>query len=243
MKMWILTGEGIECENEASRFFSRPELGFQTEFLPLPKLLTGGTDRLDLQRGDWIFLPGGFSFADHFGSGRLLAYQLKRTGLLERALKTGAHLMGICNGFQVLAETGLFGDVRLRPNEVDGHRIGFTNRWVRCESRLTNGRTLRLTVRHGEGRLVTQGLPDHVQVILKYADESFSNGSRDSIAGLEARVEASRVIGMMPHPEVGGRPLDDPDAVGAETFPQFRGNLLIGEGDGLLFMKALLRRT
>ncbi len=243
--MWILTGEGIECEFEAQRFFTRHDFGLATEFLPLPRLLTKGLAGVDLKRGDWIFLPGGFSFADHFGSGKLLAYQLRRTGLLDQALKVGAHLMGICNGFQVLAETQLFGErTRLIANEVEGRRIGFVNRWVKCESPLVAGRSLRLCVRHGEGRLsAPAGLPAHVRPILHYTDEIFSNGSFERVAGLEARVGESRVLGIMPHPEVGARPIDDPDAVGAETFPQYRSTLLFGEGDGLLFMKALLKEN
>lgn len=253
---WILTGEGIECEREAQRFFALPVFESDTRFLPVPGLLSGRLRLQDLaQAGDWVFLPGGFSFADHYGSGKLLAFELARLGLLKDALARGVNLFGVCNGFQVLAETALFGDnVRLLHNRAHGEYLGFRNRWVSCHASGSLGdRPLRLCVRHGEGRLDRgpQGWAPNVRPILHYRDAQFSNGSVDEVAGLEARYGKSRVIGMMPHPEVSWRKVDDPDALTGESFlPSARAAqnisahpLFAPEGDGVTLVKALLEDT
>ena len=69
----VLRGMGIECEVETASALRQN--GWATEFWNLPKLLKNPKDHLaSLQVGDWIFIPGGFSFADYLGSGRLLSF-------------------------------------------------------------------------------------------------------------------------------------------------------------------------
>jgi phosphoribosylformylglycinamidine synthase len=250
-KFWILTGEGIECERESQRFFALPQFGAGAEFLPVPAVLSGSKRLRELAKaGDWVMLPGGFSFADHYGSGKLLAFELKRAGFLQEALAMGVNLIGFCNGFQVLTETRLFGDdVRLLHNRAGGKSLGFRNRWVDC--RATGSlvdKPLRLCIRHGEGRLSREGAEwrPNVRPILHYRDAQFSNGSIDEVAGLEARHGSSRVIGMMPHPEVSWRRADDPDAlpteiqVGNKPNVSARAAFFAPQGDGAVLVKALL---
>lgn len=242
-RIFILTGEGIECEREAQRFFSLPLFGSETEMCPVPKILSGGlalTERA--QGGDWVFFPGGFSFADHYGSGRLLSYELRTAGLFDALIGRGVNLMGACNGFQVLVEGGLFGrNLSLEANEVGGRAFGFHNRWVECRGAgPLKGENYTLCVRHGEGRLHRQGAwAEGVQPLLHYNDAAFDNGSIEGTAGLIARRGDSRIIGLMPHPEVSARPADAPDACGPEFMPDFRRGLFEARGDGVRFMQRL----
>ena len=234
-RIWILTGEGIECEKEALRFFSDPSLESQVAYLPL-HLLLETRDRFlaSVKSGqDWLFLPGGFSFADHWGSGRLLAHTLKEHGIFEGAVKAGLNVMGICNGFQMLAHSGLFGDIELLSN----HPEGFRDCWIRL--RTTRGEHLQLPVRHGEGRLNFKTLKPGVEALLFYDDVGFSNGSRDHIAGLKTKVQNSWVVGMMPHPEIVIRAMDHNDRPLSEMPPAHQKNLQEHQGDGLRFIKHL----
>ncbi len=250
-KILIVSGEGIECEKEAFRFFQTPTLGLTPSYLPVPRLLTEGVDAFlgDLQAGDWIFFPGGFSFADHFGSGRLLAFELRRIDFFERALKKGLHLMGICNGFQVLTQAGLFGEkVELLENRNrEGSPIGFRNQWIKglTSNLLGPPEKFRLCVRHGEGRL--SGLKfakKEVSPLLYYdqgSENQFFNGSEEEIAGLIAVYGVSKVIGMMPHPEVSMRAVDDPDFSGPEFMVESRGRAFERRGDGVRLMERILK--
>jgi phosphoribosylformylglycinamidine (FGAM) synthase-like amidotransferase family enzyme len=244
MKARILTGFGIECEKESLRAFAAPELGLEVSELPVPFLLRKPEALDDLKAGDFVFFPGGFSFSDHFGSGRLLAHELKKTGAIERLTARGVHLMGVCNGFQVLASAGLFGaKTRLEHNEVEGKRLGFINRWVHCKLEGA-GTGVRLPVRHGEGRLVFDGatssaaLPAGVSVFLRYED--FDNGSWQQIAGLRAQVGRSLVFGMMPHPEIALRPIEDPDVFGTDVFAEHRPPLAQRSAGGMTVLKYLV---
>jgi len=245
-KVLILSGEGIECEKESARFFENLEC--KVEMAPMPKILQKKIAPAEsLRKNDWFFLPGGFSFSDHFGSGRLLAYELRRSGLLEALFKKGVHVMGFCNGFQVLTECGVFGQgVKLEANRHGEKPMGFTNRWIHCAGLgLLAGSAFNFTVRHGEGRLTRPGdtWDSNVSPILSYNDPSFDNGSVEKIAGLMARVGSSYVFGLMPHPEIALRPLDGPDACGPEFMPSFRASLLKAEGDGVRFMKNLFKEA
>lgn len=227
---WVLVGEGIECELEAERALAA--LGRRTQRVRVQDLLAGRAPALPT--GGWVLLPGGFSFADHFGSGRLLAYQLSETGFFAQAEAQGTNLLGICNGFQVLTRSGVFGEgVSLEANS-GGH---FIDRWVALEGRgPLQGFTGRLPVRHGEGRLVrTRAAWDAgVEPFLVYRDETFDNGSVERVAGLIARRPKSLIVGLMPHPEVALRGADDPDTFAAQNS---------GPGPGLEFLRQILNST
>jgi phosphoribosylformylglycinamidine (FGAM) synthase-like amidotransferase family enzyme len=239
MKVRVLTGLGIECEKESRRAFATPALGCEVTELPVPFLLRRPEALDDLKQGDLVFFPGGFSFSDHFGSGRLLAHELKKSGAIERLNARGVNLMGVCNGFQVLVSAGLFGaETRLEPNEAGGKRLGFVNRWVHCRLK-GHEQPLRLPVRHGEGRLlVGSALPAGVEAFLHYED--FDNGSWESVAGLRARVGRSLVFGMMPHPEIALRPLEDPDVFATDVFAEHRPALAQCEAGGTRLLQSLL---
>lgn len=242
-RLAILVGEAIECEKETYRFFKAINFVENIEYVPVKDLLDQKFTFENYQKGDGVFLPGGFAFADHFGAGKLLAYWLKKAKVFEQVEDKGLHVFGACNGFQMLCCSGVFGEgVSLEPNMRDGKRIGFVDRWVTLttEGPLPES-TLRLPVRHGEGRLVFEKLPSHVQAFIKYADPNFENGSREKIAGLMAKRKDSTYWGLMPHPEVALYPLMDPDIVGAEYFPKFRAALRENTGDGVNLMTAIFK--
>lgn len=246
-RAFILRGEGIECEEELFRFLSLPELGFECAYVNLPELLENPEETLfkKLKTSDWVFFPGGFSFADHFGSGRLLSFELARIHFFQTLIDKKCHLFGICNGFQVLTQAGLFGEsIRLVHNhDTVGKPLGFQNQWVNTYSPSMNDETFRLCVRHGEGALSlgqATGLTKGVKPFLKYCDPYFENGSFEKIAGLVADVGDSKVFGMMPHPEVAARPIDDPDYAGPDFLPQNRHVKMKSSGDGIRFFKKLL---
>jgi len=166
-----------------------------------------------------LTIPGGFSFADSLGAGKLLAnelsYRLRES--LHRFVERGGLILGICNGFQALCKAGLLPQATLFFN--DSGR--FECRWVmlkpvnRSTCLWTQGidHPIELPVAHGEGKFVPaseEALRQFWakdQVVFQYAapdgsepDYPFNpNGSVDHIAGLCN--EKGTVFGLMPHPE------------------------------------------
>lgn len=270
MKVWVLRGEGIECEVESFRAFRSVGVP-AVEYLNVPDVLGDSQNMIKrLHRGDLVFFPGGFSFADHFGAGKLLSFRLQSVGFFEATRKAGVHVMGVCNGFQMLTEAGLFGDVRLKPNrDRQGRAFGFCNRWVTTElmgplapiaqglvpkSRVNmqgGGPQLSLPVRHGEGCLLGMW-NDHTIPFLRYLD--FYNGSREDVAGLMATESSGSsglssgssglnrvVIGMMPHPEIALRMADHPDGVGAEYLMSDPKIVTEFNGSGAVLLRSICR--
>lgn len=238
-QIFILRGEGIECEKESFRFFSYPQLLSKPRYLNVPELLDNPEKLLSsLNKGDWVLFPGGFSFADHLGSGRMLSFKLFEKGIYQEFLKREVHMLGICNGFQILASAGLFGkNISLEKNRPSG----FRNQWVKLKG--WDGQDFFFTCRHGEGRLqVEEGkLEAHVRAFLHYNDKNFENGSFQKIAGLVARHGESRVVGLMPHPEISLRAIEGPDFVGPEHPGEFAYQMEAKAGQGVQFFNDLVQ--
>ena len=238
----------LSAKKNRGQFFSQPTFGLDCQYLPVADLLHQKGQLASLfGHGDFLFLPGGFSFADHFGSGRLLAYRLQKISLFQQLFERGVHVMGICNGFQVLMQAGVFGEaLSLRANrDRQGRGVGFTNRWVKLQ---TTGPLAQadyeIVVRHGEGRVQLDGeFPQHVQCFLKYNDEVFSNGSEQAIAGLWAQHGDSRVWGMMPHPEIARRPINHPDCATVVYPSRNQAQYLENTGQGTKLMQQILQHT
>jgi phosphoribosylformylglycinamidine synthase subunit PurQ / glutaminase len=231
MKAFVLRGYGIECEQEMRRAALESQCFDEVQDLVLSR-----TQKWPFHAKDWVLLPGGFSYSDHFGSGRLLALQLKEMNFFETLIDRGAHALGVCNGFQVLAEANLFGEqTRLEQNE----KAGFVNKWVGLRR---GSEKLRLPVRHGEGRLRLGGhLPSGVEAFLHYDDEFFSNGSDQAIAGLRAHKKNSQIWGLMPHPEIALKRIHDPDVFATDFFEHHREKISQEEGAGLKLLKDIWR--
>ena len=168
-----------------------------------PVLVWHGEDELrDVQA---VVLPGGFSYGDYLRCGAIARFSPAMQAVARYAA-AGGLVLGICNGFQVLAEAGLLPGV-LRPNAslefvcadvplvVERTGLPFTGR---CEP----GQTLTIPVKCGEGAWYGDLPPE--QVVLRYADGN-PTGALDAIAGVCG--EDGNVMGLMPHPEHAVDPL------------------------------------
>jgi phosphoribosylformylglycinamidine synthase subunit PurQ / glutaminase len=149
-----------------------------------------------------VVLPGGFSYGDYLRCGAIA-----RFAPVMRAVRAfadeGGLVLGICNGFQVLCESGLLPGA-LRPNTS----LSFVCRDVgltveRCDtaftSRCHDGQRLVMPVKHGEGCYVPPPDLSPAQIVLRYAEDENPNGSVGDIAGVISA--AGNVMGLMPHPE------------------------------------------
>jgi len=152
---------------------------------------------------DCIVLPGGFSFGDYLRTGAIARFSPMMESVIEFAEK-GGRVLGVCNGFQILCESGLLPGVLLRNAQQQ-----FVCRNVHIKG--ADGQPLKIPVAHGEGRyyadpVILDELEANGQVIYRYCDEEGNvtaeanpNGSERNIAGI--RNKAGNVFGMMPHPE------------------------------------------
>lgn len=163
---------------------------------------------------DAVVLPGGFSYGDYLRSGALAA-QSPVMQEVKRFAARGGPVLGICNGFQVLTETGLLpGQLARNPH------LHFSCQTVHLRveksvqpftSRYGQGDVLQIPIAHNEGRYyasqqVLEALEDNGQILFRYcgrrgelSDAANPNGSLNHIAGITNK--AGNVLGMMPHPE------------------------------------------
>ena len=168
----------------------------------------------DLQGCEFIVLPGGFSYGDYLRSGAIARFSPIMEKVIEFA-NNGGYVMGICNGFQILCESGLLPGALLHNNS---HKFICKN--VNLSTQTTNtlvtnklaeGENILIPIAHGEGRYhadveTLKILNDNDQVLFRYCDENGNisdeanpNGAIENIAGV---CNAGRnVFGMMPHPE------------------------------------------
>ncbi len=219
-KVLVLTGYGINCDEETCWAFARA--GGDARIVHVNDVVDGR-----VRLADWhvLAVPGGFSYGDDTGSGKALANRLRnnlRDALWEFA--GGDRLViGICNGFQVLTCLGLLPSPETRAAAVGlshNAQARYECRWVDCRAEdspcvFTRGLgTIRIPVAHGEGRFTT-GEDTHAamvarrQIALRYARPDGTpaggrfpcnpNGSMDDIAGICDR--SGRIFGLMPHPE------------------------------------------
>jgi phosphoribosylformylglycinamidine synthase subunit PurQ / glutaminase len=160
----------------------------------------------DLQRVDAIVVPGGFSYGDYLRVGAIARFSPVMESVIAFA-REGGPVLGICNGFQVLCETGLLPGALL-PNVG----LRFVCRQVDCEvvnpdtpftRACAHGELLSIPVKHTTGRYYAPAeelavMEAHGQVVLRYTGSN-PNGSTNDIAGVSNR--EGNVFGLMPHPE------------------------------------------
>jgi len=174
-------------------------------------------DQKHLDGFDVIILPGGFTYGDYLRSGALAA----RTPVMEAVAgfaAAGGLVLGICNGFQVLAEAGLLPGALCRNDSLQFRcrqvLVRVENSSLPVTKRTAEGRVLKMPVAHGDGSYyappeLLKELENRGQVIFRYVDaegkvtaKANPNGSVDNIAGVANR--HGNVVGMMPHPERAG---------------------------------------
>lgn len=181
----VLSGFGINCETETAAVFEMA--GASADRIHVNHLVRGDSILSEYQI---LAIPGGFSFGDHLGSGRLLGNRL-RFGLREQVrefVKAGNPVIGICNGFQVLVKMGLLpGDKEVSLTQTASLALNdsgqYENRWATLEFDpespcvWTDGlERIRVPVRHGEGKFVTDNpslmerWADAGQLVARYVD-------------------------------------------------------------------------
>ena len=174
----------------------------------------------DLSGYDAVVLPGGFSYGDYLRTGAIARFSPVMDEVLKFA-KRGGPVIGICNGFQILCESGLLPGVLMRNDSLQFRcewthlrREGNATPWA---AGLRTGEVIRIPISHGEGNYyadeeTVDELEDAGRVIFRYCEasglvtpQSNPNGSVRNIAGICNA--AGNVLGMMPHPERAGEAL------------------------------------
>ena len=168
----------------------------------------------DLQGVEAIVLPGGFSYGDYLRSGALAQFSPIMHSVVNFA-NAGGPVLGVCNGFQILCESGLLPGALVRNRS-----LSFICEWVsirvetartRFTSACSAGECLSIPIKHGEGCYVAdndtvQSLTDNDQIVFRYVNEAGEaertanpNGALHNIAGVTN--PNGNVVGLMPHPE------------------------------------------
>jgi phosphoribosylformylglycinamidine synthase len=223
-RVLILRAPGTNCDRETAYAFER--VGAETESMHINRLRE---EPAKAQQCQILCIPGGFSYGDDIGAGRIFASQLRHhlTDVVHHFQSQEKLVLGICNGFQVLVQTGL-----LAPNSSDGVSAAtltdndsgkFEDRWVELQVdgtkcvMLAGIDRIYLPIAHAEGKFVPrdattlESLDAGDQLALRYAC-SAGNGTQDNVAypanpnGSVANVAGmcdttGRVFGLMPHPE------------------------------------------
>ena len=199
VRVAVLFGLGINCDRETAAVFDM--VGGKSERLHVNNLVQGNRS---LEEFDILAVPGGFSFGDHLGSGRLLGNRLRFAlrDQLQKFVSSGKPIIGICNGFQALVKTGLLPgpeNASLEPDLIQRASLTLNNtgryedRWVTLEFDSqspciwTKGiQRIECPVRHGEGRFVMptdaelDRLSANHQLTVRYADPSTEPGTNPS---------------------------------------------------------------
>jgi len=211
-KVKVLYAPGNNCHHELLQAF-RMAGAEPTLCLLTADLLSG---QQALTECDIIAIPGGFSFGDHVAAGRLFALELntRLADQLKEAREKQIPMIGICNGFQILVNTGLLpGSAEVgQPDALldTNATASFESRWVDMHIEKTNciwtqgleGQTLSIPVAHGEGRLMLPENYDERLTVFRYDGDGYPanpNGSLGNRAGITDAT--GRILGLMPHPE------------------------------------------
>ena len=248
----VVRAPGTNCHEETA--FAFETAGATVETMRLRDVLA---EPETLGRCQIFCVPGGFSYGDDLGAGRIFASKL--AGELGDRLKAfrdrGGLILGVCNGFQVLLQTGLLiepaDDGRPQATLAQNAQGRFEDRWVHLQ--LTPGRcafvteqaVVTLPVAHGEGNFIVETpevlwtLESDHRVVCRYVDADGNpgdypinpNGSTDGVAGVCD--DTGRVFALMPHPERHLSPYQHPMWTRRDSQPEY--------GDGFLFFRNSVR--
>lgn len=215
IKTLILRAQGTNCDEETA--FAFQQAGAEASLVHIGQLIRREKKLADYQI---MVFPGGFTYGDDLGAGRVLANEirLKLGADIEQFIESGCLIMGICNGFQVLVKAGILPGLKsqqkLTLTTNDSGR--FECRWVHLSTSsnskciFTKGiERLYLPIAHGEGKIVAAAdTPGKLDIALYYTDEKGNqqagyphnpNGSMENIAGICD--DTGRIFALMPHPE------------------------------------------
>jgi phosphoribosylformylglycinamidine synthase subunit PurQ / glutaminase len=194
----IIVFPGSNCDRDCHHVLSAV-LGQEVSYI-------WHADELEAERFDCVILPGGFSYGDYLRSGAMAKFATA-LARLDDFIAAGKYVLGICNGFQILLESGHLPGAMLRNRDLK-----FACDWVelRLENSATpftaagrNGAVYRFPIAHMDGSYYApQALLDELeangQIVFRYHGRN-PNGSARDIAGICNR--AGNVFGLMPHPE------------------------------------------
>jgi phosphoribosylformylglycinamidine synthase subunit PurQ / glutaminase len=231
-KVLIMSGYGINCEKESAHAFEKA--GAETEIIHINDLILKNKD---MNEFDILFFPGGFSYGDDTGSGNAFANKIKNNlwPELKKFIEDKKLIIGICNGFQIMSNLGLFATNKTKYGQINNALLSnnhhrYENRWVNLIHEdsiciFTKGIELtHIPVAHGEGKFycdeeTLNEFKKNKQIVFRYckpnkeiANNEFPfnpNGSLDDIAGICDK--SGRILGMMPHPERGLYSINEPN--------------------------------
>lgn len=226
IKFGVIVFPGSNCDHDAYHA-AKHVLGQDATFI--------WHKETHLHGADVILLPGGFSYGDYLRSGAIARFSPVMKAVVDFAAGGGL-VLGVCNGFQVLCESGLLPGALMRNAKqrfrckeqflrVENNDTAFTNQ-------LINGQIINIPIAHGDGNYFADAetiaqLESNQQIVFRYADaqghitaDANPNGSIANIGGIIN--EKGNVMGMMPHPE---RHVD----------------ALLGSSDGLYIFQSILK--
>jgi phosphoribosylformylglycinamidine synthase subunit PurQ / glutaminase len=216
MKIGVVVFPGSNCDHDAWYAVSH-NLGQQADFI--------WHDSQSLGDVDAVILPGGFSYGDYLRCGAIAKFSPIMT-VIKAFAADGGLVLGICNGFQVLVESGMLPGALVRNASLKYICRTVALEVVTSDSPFTNeakkGQIIHVPIAHGEGCYVADEqtldrLEREDRVALRYLEGQ--NGSQRNIAGILN--ESRNVMGMMPHPERAADPL-------------------VGGTDGLVILQSLV---
>lgn len=248
---------GTNCDEETG--LALRELGVKAEIVHMKKMVNGG-----LMKFDALVIPGGFSYGDHIRAGAILGRVLfsSISEKLRRFLDEGRPVLGICNGFQVLVESGFlpgFDGGEQQAALTLNVSAKFECRWVHLKHenrgkcvftrKIKKGATLFMPVAHAEGRFVFESgreeehlrrLVKNDQLVFRYSDERGRHAGRrypinpnGSYYDIAGICDPSGLVfGLMPHPERAFHGFQLPDWTSRESIPKY--------GDGKLIFESLV---
>ena len=203
MKSTVIIFPGSNCDRDISSALQK--YNFQNKML--------WHNETELPKTDLVVLPGGFSYGDYLRTGSIAA----KSKIISEVIKhsnNGGLVLGICNGFQILIETGLLPGILLRNKKLKfiskDVYVKVTNKNSKYFKEIKQ-KILKWHIAHNEGNFfanenIIKKLQDNDQIAIKYCDvsgvikEDFNpNGSIETIAGILN--EQKNILGMMPHPE------------------------------------------
>ncbi len=206
MKFAVLRFPGSNCDQDCFHAL-RDDMGLDTTYVWHKETTLDGFDA--------VVVPGGFSYGDYLRTGAIARFS-PVMGAVQRVAEAGGLVIGICNGFQILCESGLLPGALIRNRSLRfvckevGLRVESSESPFTCA--IPRGSILRMPVAHGEGCYYADDttlaeLEEHDQVLVRYVDaktgkpalKANPNGSRSDIAGVCNR--ARNVFGLMPHPD------------------------------------------
>jgi phosphoribosylformylglycinamidine synthase len=205
MKFGVITFPGSNCDKDMV-YVLKNIMGQQVEEL--------WHKEHDLKGCDAVILPGGFSYGDYLRSGAIAKFSPLMKEVIKHA-DNGGYVLGVCNGFQILCESGLLDGTLLHNNNqkfiCKNTFITPVSKTASITKDLDSNKAYKIPIAHGEGRFFAnedtlKSLNDNDQVLFKYCDEngkvtpeSNPNGALQNIAGISNKNK--NVFGMMPHPE------------------------------------------